>query len=226
MDDLRYRVAEMKDQRVELESALAQAREAGEGKGEAKAADGAPASSHLLHLTLVQQELAAVQAAVDERDRFITLTLTRIAAYQKAREDAQRQEAVKAAATPAAPSAGLVSKLWGGKKKALTPDQDDSMEWNGREWVKKVEGGRRLRPPASPSETQVAAALHSPLRPARPHCRRRRPPSRPHCDLSCRRRSSPRSLSRWCSPAAAEAGQRVLGGAAEDGQRPLRLLSV
>ena len=150
VDALRYRVAELKDVQAQLEQAqqtlqqLQVEREKGESTGGHGGAD-ASTSPHLLHLTLLQQEMAQVQAAVDERDRFITLTLTRIDAYKKDREDWKKKEEERKEREKAkdkdSGGTGLVGKLWGGggKKREKGPEDDDSMEWNGREWVKKAE---------------------------------------------------------------------------------------
>ena len=143
-DDLRYSLAELTDKHSQLQRAQDALRQQSvdQEKAEVKAEPVASSTSpHALHLSLLQQEMAQVQAAVDERDRFITLTLARIAAYQQDRDERKRKDDERQAKEKSADaqSGSLVGKLWGGKKKEKGPEDDDSMEWNGREWVKKVE---------------------------------------------------------------------------------------
>ena len=151
-DDLLYRMEELKDKQAQLEQhnqQLVQQQQSSDSQNDAS-------SSHLLHLSLLQQEMKTVQAAVDERDRFITLTLARIAAYQKDREDNKRKEEqrkLKEKEQQVKQGGGF--KLFGGSKKQteLRPEDDDTMEWNGREWVKK------------PDEDAVSTLLPLPTKP-------------------------------------------------------------
>ena len=150
-EDLRYRMEELRDKQAQLEQQNQQLMQ----QQQSSSAQEAASSSHLLHLSLLQQEMQTAQAAVDERDRFITLTLARIAAYQKDKEEGKRKEEqrrLKEKEQQAKQGGGF--KLFGGGKKAeLRPEDDDTMEWNGREWVKK------------PDEDAVSALLPLPAKP-------------------------------------------------------------
>ena len=145
IDDLRYRMEELNGTQAQLEQQNQQLvqQQRHQQQQQSTGAQDDVSSSHLLHLSLLQQEMQTVQAAVDERDRFITLTLARIAAYQKDKQDSKRKEEQRRTKEKEqqAKQGGGFKLFGGGGKKAteLRPEDDDTMEWNGREWVKKLD---------------------------------------------------------------------------------------
>jgi hypothetical protein len=84
------------------------------------------------------QEIANLKQAVEEREKYITLSSERLNLYKN-----ELDTKMKAAETPrnntaTKESSGLIKKLWGKKSSGEGEEHlDSSMEWNGREWVKK-----------------------------------------------------------------------------------------